>query len=437
MEVLAGSLPPYTERKQWQALERHYQWGPAREAVQGILRHYGTLHYLIETLARPRAKLEDVVYRALLLGYYQILYIPDIPSYAAVSETVNLVSSKRNRKRGGFVNALLRKLLRSGERVEGPAPTESRRHLPLDEGHFLFSEDLLPSPEKPIDHWKAIYSHPSWLLEKWRGQFDDQVITGFLRENNLEPPLFARLNPLLGTAEEVEKELASTGVEFERKEAGSQVIWHLSRGVKLSQLVSIEKGRLYIQDVNAAQVVPLLNVEPGQSVLDLAVAPGGKASQIAGFMKNEGKLVGVDRSAHRLKRTEKNWNRLGVTCGELIEGDGTKWDRGETYQRVLVDVPCSNTGVLRRRPEVRWRMTQDDLKSLAKIQWGLVRQGWKLLEKGGRLVYSTCSALAEENRDLVDRAVKEWEGAKLVEDRLFLPGENGGDGCYMAAIEKE
>lgn len=312
---------------------------------------------------RCAKRVQREIRQHLRVALFQIRYLTKIPRRAAVHEAVELAKGV-GRKASGFVNAVLRK-----------------------------AADL-PLP----DHPGIRNSHPDWLLSRWRGRFEN--LEEILEANNAVLPLTVRPNPLRATGP----------IEVKGDPADHE---------------GFAKGHFTVQDETSMAVAPLLAPRPEERVLDLCAAPGGKTTHLAELMGGKGKIVAID-FPDRIGLVRDSAVRLGLENIECVAGDGATIQFREPFDAILVDAPCSNTGVLSRRPDVRWRLRESDIAGAVEIQKNLVANAVRLLKPGGRLVYATCSLEHEENR-------AEHPGLRLVSEEQRLPTLRSSGG-YMALL---
>ena len=402
----------------------------------GVIRRRLTLDTILSALlTRPPGHLDPAVLQILRAGACQVVFMDRIPPHAAVSESVSLTRATGHAKAAGLVNAVLRRLTRVCHKTDADG-FESRRRLPLGAGRWAtFDLDVLPAPEERVAYLAALHSFPPDVVARWIERRGEAEAVRLMATANFPAPLSLRPNPLRNTAAELVAVLAEEGVQATVSPSGRTLL--LPAHTRVTDLQAFRDGRAQPQDDSAAAVVPLLDPQPGETVLDLCAAPGGKTTQIAERMRDEGTLMAVDVSQQKLARVQENLDRLGLPPAACVKANGA--DFAEQWQRrfdaVLVDAPCSNSGVLRRRPEARWRLTDQALRELTTIQADLLRAALKTLRAGGRLVYSTCSIESEENGELVRRVLAE-AGARLVNEVEILPSE-AGDGAYLALIQAD
>lgn len=390
--------------------------GLCQELVYGVARWQAALDWLIarKTDGREqRPALQDL----LRLGLYQTFWLDRIPAHAAVNETVELTKHSDFRRQAGFVNAILRGYLR--EAVE--------------------TKTLLAGLKisKPHLGW----SHPEWLVSRWQKHWGAEKTAELLAWNNTPPKTFARVNTLKTDAEKLLARWREENVEYDFVKhdwLDENLVFELKSHPPLAKLASFQQGYFYIQDPSTLLAVRELNPQPGETILDLCAAPGGKTTFIAQLMRNDGKIVAGDISAERLKLVEENCQRLGVTCVETATFSDN-WPSAighRQFDRILIDAPCSNTGVMRRRVDLRWRIQPEEIQRLRITQLDLLRRAATLLKPEGVLVYSTCSLESEENSEVVKEFLSEQVGFKPEHDKNLLPFVDGVDGAFVAKLRK-
>ncbi|MFT5469252.1 MAG: 16S rRNA (cytosine967-C5)-methyltransferase [Verrucomicrobiales bacterium] len=370
--------------------------GFVQQLLYSVLRNRTLLDYFAATFAD--GKLDPRTARVLQFGLAEAFLLGSAP-HALVNETVSLAPAWSRR----IVNAILRR-----------ATDETVKQASLAE------IETLP----PEVRW----STPLWLWKRWVGQFGEADAEALCRWNNLPAPVYIRLNPLNPPPGE------SENLDPSQFDGYQKVVGDLPKDWLAS-------GQAYAQDPSTAHAIQLLDAQPGQTVLDACAAPGGKTFAIACAMKNEGRIIAADRDSERVERMRGNLDRLGVSIADPQVIDwleplpdslaGTKFDR------ILVDAPCSNTGVMRRRIDVRWRIKPAEFDRLRKTQLQLLSALTPLLAPGGRLVYSTCSIDEEENSQLVGEFAEGLsEEFKLVDSAAIFPWKDGCDGAFAAAIDR-
>jgi 16S rRNA (cytosine967-C5)-methyltransferase len=422
--LLRRSSGTYVEDLLEEELERTALVGPDRglcqELTYGVVRWQAPLDWLVarRTSGRIQKELLQVLLR---MGLYQIFWLDRIPPHAAVNETVELARRHGLGPQAGFVNALLRGCLREADEIR-----QLLRRL---------------REEEPARG----YSHPQWLWERWAQRWGRARAVALMEWNNAPPPTCARVNTLKTDPGALLARWREENVEYDfiqRDWLEENLVFELKSAPPLSRLASFQEGGFYVQDPSTLLAVTVMDPRPGEQILDLCAAPGGKLAYAAQRMRNEGRLVAYDSKPARRELIRQNCARLGVqiaAIAEAVEPSGARLAGAalpmiHRFDRVLVDAPCSNTGVMRRRVDLRWRLRAADIGQLAESQVGLVRQAAGLVKPGGVLVYSTCSLEPEENEAVIQRFLQEHSGWRLDSERLLLPFVDATDGAYVARL---
>ena len=370
----------------------------ALELFYGALRNLTLLDFWITQL---RSEPVDANARDILrLGFYQILLI-GTAAHAAVFETVALAPSRAR----SLINAILRRALR-----EKAALSQLAMDQPL---HVQFSE-------------------PEFLVKKWTRQFGSNSAINLCAWNNRPPPLYARIN-----------QLKTTAAEFLDRYPRSFLLPGSSRfAVAPEPANALEAGDCYMQDPSTAIACELVRPLPGETILDACAAPGGKAGLLAEMMTNEGTLVACDHDETRLARLRANLVRLGVANAPVLHCDWLDANsiraagfEHHSFDKILVDAPCTNTGVMRRRVDVRWRLRPADFLRMQQPQLAILRAVAPLLAPGGSLVYSTCSLEPEENDEVVEKFLRDHPAFRLTKHEQSLPFRDEIDGAFAARLE--
>jgi 16S rRNA (cytosine967-C5)-methyltransferase len=416
----AGHEGPFVENLLDEELSRHplsqADRGLCQELVYGIARWQAALDWLIGRKTGNRVQ-KPVLQLLLRLGLYQIFWLDRIPPHAAVHETVQLAKELGFGAQAGFLNAILRGYLRE----QDATVTELARLKTADPA--------------------TGFSHPSWLVERWTKKWGAARTSELLQWNNAPAPTFARVNSLKTDAARLTAEWKLEGVRFVERHwdwTGADLAFELQSHPPLNSLVSFQQGRFYIQDPSTLLAVAELDPQPGDTVLDLCAAPGGKTTFIAQRMENRGEIIAQDNQSERLRRVEENCVRLGVTCVQTACADAcTNPEPDRLFDRILVDAPCSNTGVIRRRVDLRWRIEPPEIERLATLQKAILAQAAKRLKPGGTLVYSTCSLEPEENETVVAAFAGAHPDFQLRSQRQLLPFVDNVDGAFVATFVKQ
>ncbi len=384
-----------------------------QEIIYGIVRWQAALDWLIDRKTGGREQ-KPALQNLLRLGLYQIFWLDRIPDHAAVHETVELAKQSGFGPQAGFVNAVLRGYLREAD--------ETKRLL----------ADLKIS--QPALGW----SQPEWLVARWQKRWGAEKTAQLLQWNNTPPKTFARVNNLKTDAGKLVERWRDENVNYDFKTCdwtGENLILELKLHPPLNSLASFRDGWFYVQDPSTLLAVRELDPQPGETVLDLCAAPGGKTTFIAQLMNNEGEIIAQDISEDRLKLIRENCERLGVTCVKGVLPSTFNSQLSTGYDRILVDAPCSNTGVMRRRVDLRWRISLDEIERLRATQLELLRQAATRLKPGGVLVYSTCSLEPEENSETVKEFLRTHNRFTLEAERQLLPFADNVDGAYVARLK--
>lgn len=404
------------------------------EIAYGVIRRKASLDCaLAAVLTRSLADVQPAVLQILRTAAFQMLFMDRVPPYAAVSEAVELARATGHARAAGFVNAALRKLAREARRSDEPEGPEDRR-IPRDEGWVGFPKAVLPDPSQRAEFLAAAYSYPAWAVRRWLDRYGEETAVRIMRVMNKVAPVSVRPNySRLGPGELREK-LAAEGVDARPSASGRTLV--LPHNVHFSALASFAEGDFQPQDDAASLAAPMLAPQPGERVLDLCAAPGGKATHLAELLRGEGRIDAVDVSEEKLNHLRLNLRRLGLKGVECFAANGAAFAkaRAGTYDAALVDAPCSNSGVLRRRVEARWRLGEEALKELAAIQHALLAAAAEALKPGGRLLYGTCSLEPEENQETARWGAGTC-GLTLEREEQLLPCEQH-DGAYFALMRK-
>jgi 16S rRNA (cytosine967-C5)-methyltransferase len=359
----------------------------ATEITFGVLRWRRLLDFLLDRhLKKATAQLDLPVALALRMGLYQLRFLERVPARAAVNESVELVKRARKASAASLVNAVLRRASAEGSEWPAGAATES-------------VERLLPTKLDPADRLGILHSHPTWLVECWLKNSGESRTLALLKANNRTPNLSCALHDPV-QREEVFAALKRAGLHVEPGQLLSAAF--ASSGGSPARTESFRRGSISIQD-EASQAIPLLlGVQPGDVVLDLCAAPGGKTPPLVRAAGRSGLVVAADRHAHRLRAMRNQFERLGLEGVRIVELDASReLPFGRQFDRILVDAPCSGTGTLARHPEIRWRLRSEQLSEFHELQVAMLASAIKHLAPGGRLVYSTCSMEPEENEQVV------------------------------------
>lgn len=371
------------------------------ELFYGVIRRQSALELLLNQHMTHRPR--PIVWFILQLGLYQVVYTDKIPTRAAVHETVEIAKPLVSPAEIRFINAILRRL--------SDPPSRCRQAL---------ETIRLSQP------W-VYHSHPPWLWTRWEKHWGRESTEQLCLWNNTPPPLSARINSLRPPSD-------TTGAQSFPDHAGCVLITDYAAFINNT---GWREGGYYIQDPSTLIAVDMLDPQPGESVLDMCSAPGGKTTYIAQKMQNRGRIIAADSSNNRLGLVAQNCKRLGIEIVATLSCEGTRLDRclrGERFDRILVDAPCSNTGVLRRRPDLRWRIEQAEITRLASLQFHLLEAAVQLIRPRGVIVYSTCSLEPEENHQVMERFLTAYPAFDLESVKAVFPPHDNMDGMYAARL---
>lgn len=398
----------------------------ATELIFGVLRQQALLDAVLACHSKLLlGRLDPEVLLALRLAAYQVLFLDRVPARAALNESVELVKTARLRSAAGYVNAVLRKISKTD----------------LDQVRQAFLADS----EAGLSRW---YSHPEWLVRRWLLHFGRERVTQLLEHNNQTPRVYFRVNSPELSSKMIERELCRQAVSFQAT-ALSEDIFEATSG-NLHQTTLFKERHIIVQDAGSQLIPRLLELQPTDVCLDLCAGLGGKSSLMAWLKKSATPVVATDLHWHRLQTAR----RLHANCWKSIAWvacDGAQpLPFSSRFDKILVDAPCSGTGTLQRHPEIRWRLSQEQIMKLGALQSSLLESAFRQLRPGGRLVYSTCSLEREENEAVVSDFLNAHPEAllalpeasqlrRLFDDRQFLslfPPDTGTDGFFAAVLEK-
>lgn len=347
------------------------------EIVHGVMRWQGRLDWVLNGFFHGNfVKAEANVKNALRVALYQILFLDRVPHHAAVNEGVEFIKRIRGEKPANLVNAVLRNIIRNLDSIRYPDP----------------NEDL-------VQYLTVYYSHPPWIVKRWLARFDRDETEKFLAANNEIPDLTLRINRLKIDPVRFLSMLDEHQIAYQ----GSAFFDYFIRVKSLAGLTQLDLFRLgyfSIQDESAALPCILLAPQPGERVIDMCAAPGGKTAHIGEMMKNQGEIISIDKYEAKLHLIKSTCERLGINNIQYLAADSSDLDL-PAADKILIDAPCSGLGVLRKKPDIKWKREPEDIPRLVKQQLSLLENGARLLKPGGVLVYSTCTTEPEENVGVV------------------------------------
>ncbi|OGW38097.1 MAG: 16S rRNA (cytosine(967)-C(5))-methyltransferase [Nitrospirae bacterium GWC2_56_14] len=399
------------------------------ELVYGTLRNRSLLDWTLNRFSAKPVDTTDAWTRNILrLAAYQMLFLDRVPVSAAVNTAVELAKAHGNKH--GYVNGLLRGLDRKRSTIGQPDHAD------------------------PVMRLAIQYSHPLWLVKRWVARFGTEIAESVLRANNLPAPLTIRTNTLRTTRQALRAALEAEGVALAETDHAPAGLNILATPQWLRTLQAYRDGWFVVQDQAAQLISLLLSPQPGDTVLDACAAPGGKTTHLAELMQDRGTVVALELDASRMVKIRENSRRLGLTSIATVQGDATAYQVG-SYDRVLVDAPCSGLGVLRRHPDGRWNKTEQTVDEHGKLQRRILQNCSALLKPGGTLVYATCTTEPAENDDVIDwflggpgntftiddpRPLLPQAAAALVDSRGFfrtVPNAPAMDGFFGVRMVKK
>lgn len=385
----------------------------------GVLERKLTLDAVIENHStRPSDKLNIDLRQILRMGIYQILYMDTVPESAAVNESVKLARGLKNPSAAGFVNALLRGFLRAGAKV--PKTGVKLKDLSIE------------------------YSIPEWIVNLWTQDFGEKTAFLLLEHTLGAAPITVKLNTCTHAEAAILAELRAQGVEAEKISSPAPDCYNLINCGSVESLTAYQKGMIHVQDLSCQLCCLELGAKPGDTVLDLCSAPGGKAFTIAEYMNDCGRVLAYDLHKNRVRLITSGARRLGLKSITASENDAKLFNENiPLADRVLCDVPCSGLGVIRRKPEIKYR-AEEDCTALTATQYAILTTSAKYLKPGGTLIYSTCTLRRAENDDIVDRFLNEnpgFEPVKLMNftdfKQTITPDLYGSDGFFIAKLTRK
>lgn len=394
-----GVLKEYSQRNR---LDRR-DAALAAQLCYGVQQNMALLDYYLGSLVKGKLKdLQPVVLDILRLGLYQILFLDKIPPSAAVNEAVEQGKKYANARASGLINGVLRNALRQRESFTPPKELHIR------------------------------YSHPRELVELLKKEMTAPELEILLQADNQAPKTVLQVNPLKGSMEELAREIAEAGGQWEEHPWLSNCGTVMGAG-SLEKLASFGEGKFYVQDAASRLAVLCAGLRPGMRVLDCCAAPGGKSFAAAIAMENRGHVTSCDIHKHKLELIEKSAARLGLSCIEVMGQDASQfvpqWEKA--MDAVLVDAPCSGLGIIRKKPDIRYKSLKET-EALPAIQLNILRNQARYVRPGGVLLYSTCTVLHRENRDVVHAFLREHPD--FAPEALPLPAPIHNDGSGMLRL---
>jgi 16S rRNA (cytosine967-C5)-methyltransferase len=408
----------------------------ATDLVFGTIRNRLAIDAVIAKFSRcPVERIPAKVLNILRIGVYELIYSPETAEYSIVNEAAENAKAVAGGKQVGFVNAVLRQIARLITNRQSPLTAANvMRTLPQTPTTGCeFAIPFLPDPQAfPADYLSAAFSLPKWLAADWLAEFGFAESRQICLASNRRPSIYIRPNTLKTTTQELAEKLRQADIEVEI--VSDRPLIKVKSPRDVTQLPGFAQGRFTIQDVAAFEPVRILNPQPSWTILDLCAAPGVKTTQLTEATGDSAKIIATDIDAERLKLVGENISRLGIKNVTIVEYaklfENSQFSiLNSKFDAVLLDVPCSNTGVLARRIEARYRIRPDTIKKLTKTQNDLLRTAAKIVKPQGKICYSTCSIQKEENSALVRNFLLENPDFKLEFEKLILPSAQCRTNC--------
>jgi 16S rRNA (cytosine967-C5)-methyltransferase len=400
--------------------------GLLSELVHGVLRWQNKLDWILNGFSHGNfAKSEINVKNTLRVALYQVLFLERVPHAAAVNEGVEFIKRIRGEKPAGLVNAVLRNIIRNIEGIRYPDPAE-------DQAQYM----------------AVFYSHPLWMVKRWGDRFGNEETTALLTANNERPHLSLRVNQLRSDRPNFLKLLQQ--MQVQATPSRFLDLFVRARGLsRIGQMEAFRNGLFTVQDESAALPTLLLSPVPGDRVIDLCAAPGGKTTNIAEMMRNEGQVIAVDKYEGKLNLIRTSCDRLGLRNVLFMAADASTMSI-DPADKVLLDAPCSGLGVLSKKPDIKWKRDIADIHKLTTMQAEILENASHMVKPGGVLVYSTCTIEPEENQEIVQGFLQKHPEFVLENAGRFVPPElvtpegfvvtlphkHGMDGSFAARLVK-
>ena len=388
----------FAKNPHWRPLDRAF----ILELVLGTLRWRGRIDLAIHLASKyPEKNINFQLLQLLRLGAYQILFLDRVPDSAAVNESVRLAKAIfKNEKMSAFVNAVLRAIARKKNQEVFP-----------------------PFASHPIEYITQALSHPRWMVEGWVKEFGPEMTQKICVANNLRPPFTVRVNTLKISREALRKKLQAAGIDsFPTPFSPEGLI--LKKSPFLAEDELFQKGMYFVQDEASQIIAHLLDPRPGERVLDACAAPGGKSTHLAQLMEDQGEIIALDLHRPKVEVIQENCRRLGISTIQTFQTDATQplpLPAQSTFDRILIDAPCTGLGILHRNPEVKWRRKPQDARRLQGLQMALLENVCSRLKTEGILVYSTCTMTREENDSVVEAFLGRHKDFQVEDLRCIVP----------------
>ncbi|HIJ51855.1 MAG TPA: hypothetical protein HPP66_01730 [Planctomycetes bacterium] len=425
----------------------------ATDLVFGTIRNRIVIDDVITQFADcPVERIQPRLLNIIRVASFELIYSPQTPEYSIVNEAVSVAKALAAKKQTGFVNAVLLQITRHIQNRRIPlSQANPKKAIPQSTATGCqFDTDILPAPEaSPTDYLSTAFSLPKWLITDWLNEFSLEQVRQICFAGNRRPSIYIRPNTLTITTQQLAKKFSQADIDFEiipdviPAEAEIRISNNVDASMikigsprAITELPGFTEGLFTIQDITASLPAWLLEPQPEWTILDLCAAPGTKTTQLAELTEDSAKIIATDIDAERLKSVEENIIRLGITCVNIVPYGQIP---NSKFDCVLLDVPCSNTGVLAKRIEIRYRINTEAIKQLSQTQGNLLTAAAKMIRPNGKICYSTCSIQKAENSRLIKDFLLKNPCFELESELLTLPSVNGidHDGGYVAIIARK
>ncbi len=398
------------------------------ELVNGVVRWKWKLDWALNGFFHgDYLKSLNVVKNSMRVALYQMQYLDKIPNFAAINESVEFVKRVQGDKTAGLVNAVLRNIDRNINGIRYPNRDND-----------------------PIYYMAVVHSHPRWMVKKWAEKFGEFQTENLLRSNNEKPYLPIRINSMKTNTGEILEIFREKGLNFKVSDFNENSVHIKSPGFNIAETDEFAQGKITVQDTAASLVGILADARPGMRILDLAAAPGGKTLQLAESAEDKAEILALDKYESKLKFIEEAASRCGFRSISTLADDAREFSSKEKFDLVLADVPCTGTGVISKKPDIKWKRERNDIDDLAPIQKEILNNAANLVKPGGALIYATCSIEDEENREVVEDFLEKRNDFELAQADKFVPKEavsegylqtlphvHNVDGAFAARLEKK
>jgi 16S rRNA (cytosine967-C5)-methyltransferase len=385
--------------------------GFATEILYGTIRWKLRIDFLIQKFSKLKLdKMNCWVLNSIRIAVYQVFFMDKVPEFAAVNQSVEIVKAKEKRATS-FANGVLRNILRNKDEFT---------KIDIKDG---------------IKRLSVEYSHPEWFVRKFKDELGESRLIELMRKNNTPPGLTIRVNSLKSNIQEVENKLVEKGVQVEHGQLEESLVLKGYNIIEKSE--EFQEGLFTIQDESSMLVARVLDPLPGDKIIDVCSAPGGKTTHIAQLMKNKGEIKAFDVHEHKLKLVKGNAKRLGIGIINTYIKDSSIYssELGEVADKVLVDAPCSGLGLIMKKPEIRWNISLKDIEELTNIQYEILRTSSRYVKKNGVLVYSTCTITKEENENIIEKFLAEHEGFEMMDISEYVPERYRDNTCKEGYVK--